>query len=60
MTCCPLYVPQLGHARWGSFGSLHWGHDEARTGFKKSWDLLLFLLVLECLLTGFGIITLPS
>src|SRR5690349_7538328 len=25
-TCRLLYVPQVGHATWGSLGSRHWGH----------------------------------
>jgi len=51
----PLYVPHVGQTRWGNFGSLHCGHKDNDGGVKKSWALLWFLRVFECLFTGFGI-----
>lgn len=57
MTSFPLYVPQVGQTWWGSLGAWHCGQADARTGFRKSCALLMFLLDLECLFIGFGIIS---
>ena len=59
ITSRPLYVPHLPQTRWGSLGSLHCGQIEAEMGVRKSWERRLFLLVLECRFTGFGMIHFP-
>jgi len=52
MTSLPLYVPQVGQARWGSLGDLHWGHDETDWVVRKSWALLIFFRDLEVFFLG--------
>jgi hypothetical protein len=36
--CSPLYVPQDGHARCATTGSLHFGHLVTFTGFSLKFE----------------------
>jgi hypothetical protein len=55
MTSRPLYCPQLGHTRWGTFGSWQFGHS-AWAGLRSaSWARRFWVRALECRRFGFGI-----
>ena len=55
-TSRPLYCPQCGQTRWGSFGSWQFGHSERPGAFSDRARGGSAVRRLECLRFGFGIV----
>jgi hypothetical protein len=51
----PLYFPQCGQTRCGSFGSWQFGHCDRLALDSESWVRRAEVLRLECRRLGFGI-----
>jgi hypothetical protein len=55
ITSRPLYCPQLGQARCGSFGSWQFGHSAFTAGLSASWERRAEVRRFEWRRLGFGI-----
>jgi hypothetical protein len=55
ITSRPLYFPQWGHTRWGSFGSWQLGHSDMIDLRSESWVRRAEVRRFECRRLGFGI-----
>jgi hypothetical protein len=52
-------VPQVAQTRCGILAAPHCGQTDMDGWLKKSCALRVLRLVLECLLTGFGMVNYP-
>lgn len=59
MTSLPLYVPQLGQARCGSLGALHWGQTDTEGAVMKSCARRIFLRDLDVFFLGTAMFVSP-